>query len=126
MIEIVISMFLFGLVAVAILPLLISSMQATARNSVVAVATQVAAQQLEQMRASGSSCSAVKAFASTLPAVVPNGSNPLQPHLHLTLPAGDTCVSPYLRTVPLRIWVTEVGSPNPLADVASLILLDAP
>jgi type II secretory pathway pseudopilin PulG len=126
LIEVVISMLLIGLLAIAFLPLLITTMQATVLNSTVASATQVVTQQLEQARASGSSCSAVKAFAAAEPAPVDQPRGPLQPHLSLDLPASDVCQEPYLRTVALRVWVTEEGSTSPLAEATTLILLDAP
>jgi type II secretory pathway pseudopilin PulG len=126
MIEIVISMFLLGILAIAFLPVLITSMKASVVNTTVASAAQVVTQQLEQARATGSSCSAVKAFAAAVPAAVAQPRGALQPHLYLDLPAGDVCTAPYLRTVSLRVWVTAPGSSTALAEATTLILLDAP
>ena len=124
-IEIVISMFLLALLAIAFLPMLITSLSSTAANATAATATQIVNQQLEQARASGSSCSAVKSFAAaSVPAVAqPRGA--LQPHRALDLPVGDVCTSPYLRTVLLRVWVTGATG-APISEAPTLILLDAP
>ncbi|MFC5928081.1 hypothetical protein D6T64_10260 [Cryobacterium melibiosiphilum] len=126
LIEIVISMFLIAVLAIAFLPVLAQAAQIAAVNAVRASATQIVVQQLEQVGALGSSCSAVKAFAATVPVPVADARGTLQPYLALTVPAGDVCVEPYLRVVPLRVWVTRVGSSAELASANTLILLDAP
>ncbi|MCU1507715.1 MAG: type secretion system protein [Microbacteriaceae bacterium] len=128
LIEIVVSMFLLGLLAIATLPLLIQSMAVASKNATIASATQVVEQQLEQLRASGSSCSAVKTLVAATPATVPERGVSLQPHLQLILPASppDVCQAPYLRTVPVRVWVTVAGSTTVLAEATKLVLLDTP
>jgi type II secretory pathway pseudopilin PulG len=124
-IEIVVSMFLLALLAVAMLPLLIQSMRVASTNATIAVATQVVAQQLEQLTASGSSCSAVKTFVAATPAAVAGPSGSLQPHLEfIGLPAGDVCQAPYLRTVSVHIWVTAAGATVSLSEAGKLVLLD--
>lgn len=126
-IEIIVSMFLLALLAVAMLPLLIQSMKVASRNSSIASATQVVGLQLEQLRVSGSSCSAVKLFVASAPAVVPGPAGNLQPHLEfIGLPAGDVCQVPYLRTVTVHVWVTAVGSTPTLSEASKLVLLDTP
>ena len=50
LIEVVVSMFMLALLAVAFLPVLISGVQSTARNAVVATATQLANQSIETAR----------------------------------------------------------------------------
>lgn len=126
-IEIIVSMFLLALLAVAMLPLLMKSMTVASRNSTIASANQIVGQQLEQLRASGSSCSAVKLFVATLPAVVAGPAGNLQPRLEfIGLPAGDVCQVPYLRTVTVHVWVTTVGSASILSEASKLVLLDTP
>ena len=120
-------MFLLALLAVAMLPLLIQSMTVASRNSKIASATQVVGQQLEQLRASGSSCSAVKLFVADTPAVVAGPAGTLQPHLEfIGLPAGDICQVPYLRTVTVHVWVTAVGSTPTISEASKHVLLDTP
>ena len=126
-IEIIVSMFLLALLAVAMLPLLIDSMRVASTNASIAAATQVVAQQLERLRDSGSSCSAVKTLVATPPAVVAGPAGSQQPQLEfIGLPAGDVCQTPYLRTVNVRIWVTAVGSTATLSEASKLVLLDTP
>ena len=125
-IEIVVSMFLLGLLAIATLPLLMQSMTIASNNSKIVAATQVVAQQFQQLKDSGSSCSAVKTLVAATPAAVPGPGGNLQPHLQLNLPASDVCQSPYLRTVAVHIWVTAVGSTTTLAEADKLVLLDTP
>jgi type II secretory pathway pseudopilin PulG len=125
-IEIVVSMFLLGLLAIATLPLLMQSMIVASNNSRIVTATQVVAQQLQQLTNSGSSCSAIKTLVAAAPAVVPGPGGNLQPHLQLNLPATDVCQAPYLRTVAVHIWVTAVGSTTILAVADKLVLLDTP
>jgi type II secretory pathway pseudopilin PulG len=124
LIEIVVSMFLLGLLAIATLPLLIQSLTVTTTNSKIAFATQVVAQQLQRLKDSGSSCGAVKTLAAATPVPVTRAGGNLQPYLQLNLPAGDICMAPYLRTVSVRIWVTAVGSTAVLAEAYKLVLLD--
>jgi len=125
-IEIIVSMFLLALLAIAFLPLLITSLQVTVTNAQVATATQLVTRQLEQIGAAGSSCSAVKALVAVTPAPVADPNGELQPRHALGLPAGDVCAAPYLRTVSLRVWVTETGSSDVLAEARTLVLLDVP
>ncbi|TFB75943.1 type II secretion system protein [Cryobacterium glaciale] len=125
-VEIVVAMFLIGILAVAFLPILVQSVRVTATNARLAEATQVVAQQLERVGAAGSSCSAVKAITASVPAAVETKRGSLQPHLRLNLPVSDVCAEPYLRVVQLRVWASDVGSTEELAAAETLILLDAP
>jgi hypothetical protein len=84
------------------------------------------AQQLERVGAAGSSCSAVKAVTESVPAAVETKRGFLQPHLRLNLPSTDVCAEPYLRVVQMRVWASAVGSNDELAAAETLILLDAP
>lgn len=125
LIEIVVSMLIIALISMSFLPLAIQAIKQTFANANLTTATQIVAQQLEQVRAAGSSCSAVKAFAATVPAEVVNTRGSFQPHLYLDVPAGDVCDAT-VRTLPLRIWVTKPGSSQVLAEANKLVLLDAP
>lgn len=66
LIEIVISMFMLALLAIAVLPLLITGLQASVRNTTMATATQLVGKEIEQARlAARSSCATLVAtFAS--------------------------------------------------------------
>jgi type II secretory pathway pseudopilin PulG len=125
-VEIVVAMFLIGLLAVAFLPILVQSVRVSDTNVTIAEATQVVAQQLERVGAAGSSCSAVKAITASDPAPVATSRGSLQPHLRLNLPPTDVCAEPHLRVVQLRVWASFSGSNDELAAAETLILLDAP
>ncbi|WP_158252059.1 prepilin-type N-terminal cleavage/methylation domain-containing protein [Cryobacterium sp. M25] len=126
LIEVLVSMMLFAVVSVAALPLLLQSITTTTTNAKVAVATQIVSQQLEQVRSSGSSCSAIKSLLATTPATESNDRGVYLPRWTVDLPVGDVCTAPYLRNVSVRVWVTESGSTRVLSEALKLVLLDAP
>lgn len=61
-IEILVSMLLLALLALAFLPLLIQSLQVSVSNSTLATATQLVAQQMEELRAMSPVCDTLDAF----------------------------------------------------------------
>lgn len=126
LVEVLVSMMLLALLAVSTLPLLIQSLTTASRNAKTAIATQIVAQQFEQVRSSGSSCSAVKALIATTPPAEAGSRGTFQSHWKLNLPVGDVCSNPYLRTVSVHVWVTESSSATVLAGARKLVLLDAP
>lgn len=63
LIEIVISMFLLALLALAFAPVLITSLQASTRNTTLATATQLVNERMQIAQASGPACSAVASIA---------------------------------------------------------------
>jgi Tfp pilus assembly protein PilV len=66
MIEIVVSMFMLALLAIAFLPVLLTGVRSTASNAVTATATQLANQSLEATRASTfATCAALQGLRST-------------------------------------------------------------
>jgi type II secretory pathway pseudopilin PulG len=89
MIEIVVSMLMLALLAVAFLPVLITGLKSTAANAVSATATQLANQAIESVRdGSYANCAALNALASS--AFKPDGrSGQLQVVRVVTCVAGD-------------------------------------
>jgi len=70
LVEIVISMFLLALLAVAFLPFLIESLLTTVRNSTTATATQLASEQLDAASLVPRTCDGLAAFgAASIPTV---------------------------------------------------------
>lgn len=66
MIEIVVSMFMLLLLAMAFLPVLIQGLRTTSSNAVVATATQLVNQGIESLRSTTyASCAALNALATT-------------------------------------------------------------
>ena len=126
LIETMIAMLLIAILSVAFFPVLVQGLKTSTANATRAIATQILAEELEQLRDSGSICSAVKAFVASVPPAVPNQSGSLQASRALPLlPPADVCVAPFLRTVAVHIAVTDTGSGDVLAEVDTLVVLDA-
>ena len=126
LIEIVVSMFLLGLMAVAFLPLLITSLQTTVLNSTIATATQLVEQQLEWARLEVDTCTALKTDYRDvmLPAVTDARGVSYQPTRIV-----DWCSSlltDYPTTVGVEVTVSMVGSAQPPVTAKTLVYLRAP
>ena len=63
LIEIVISMFLLAVLAMAFLPLLVQSLKQSAANATLVTATQLVNERLELVQSAGGTCSSIGAFA---------------------------------------------------------------
>lgn len=125
LIEIVISMFLLGLLAVAFLPLLVTSMQTTVRNSNIATATQLVNKQMEQARAAGNTCTALTAFGNATIAPVSDARG----RTYQAARTVASCPAPatgYPRTVGVSVSVSVVGSAMLPVTVTTLVYLKAP
>jgi type II secretory pathway pseudopilin PulG len=122
MIEIVVSMFLIALVAIAFIPVLIQSMRLSVINTSIATATQLVSQNMEQARAQGTNCADLRLFAAeAVGAVVDKRGRSFQP---VRDPISCTGTSAdYPKTVPFRVRVTETGSSVELASATTLLLV---
>ena len=63
MVEIVVAMFLLGILSLMILPVIISAMTLASKNVTIATATQLSNQQVDVARSLPSSCASLTAFA---------------------------------------------------------------
>jgi len=124
-IEVVISMFLLAVLAMAFIPLLINSTKATASNTTIATATQIVNQQIEGARAVRSasatspSCDDLTKFIQvTLPPVI-------DPRGVILTPKWDaiTCPVDYPGVVRARISVTRSGHATPVASAVTLVFV---
>ncbi|WP_166785363.1 type II secretion system protein [Cryobacterium sp. TMT2-17-1] len=107
LIEIVISMFLLGLLAVAFLPLLVNSVRTTVTNSSIATATQLVNQEMKKAQLAGDTCALITAYGSTsVPVVSPDSRGVSYQPAHVVGP----CPLAYPGTVPVTVSVTVVGS----------------
>lgn len=126
LIEIVISMFLLGLLAIAFLPLLITSMQTTVRNSTIATATQLVNQQMEEARVAGDTCAALTAYGDAsvaLPTTTDARGVSYQPTREV---APCTLETVYPRTVSVTVLVSMVASTVAPVTATTLVYLRAP
>lgn len=125
LIEIVISMFLLALLAMAFLPLLITSLKTIVRSSTIATATQLVSQQMERARTIGNTCTALTAFAAeTLAAETDARGTKYQPSR--TVGACPAIASSYPITVRVTISVSVVGASIPAPTASTLVFLGAP
>jgi len=120
LIEVMVSMFLLALLAVAFLPLLVTGMKTTARNATIATASGLVSAQLEQVRTLASTCAAVGAFDDTTVATVTDERGTVF-HPRRAVAA---CPSTYPGTVRVRAWVTENTGSTVLAQAVTYVYLE--
>ncbi|TFD17166.1 hypothetical protein [Cryobacterium sp. TMT2-23] len=126
-IEIVVSMFLLGLLIISFAPVLISSLQFTARNTTIATATQIVNQQIEAARAVRSvtstapSCNDIKLFLAVTqaPVVDPRGVT-LQSAWDTFAPCTASLLPGYVR---VRVSVGQIGYASPTASAATFVFV---
>lgn len=123
MIEIIISMFLLGLLAVAFLPLLVTSMRATVTNSSIATATQLVNQQMDQARTAGNTCALISAFGAASVSAVPPDARGVSYQPTRTV---DPCPASYPNTIRVRVSVAVVGSTITPVTATTLVFVKAP
>jgi len=123
LIEIVVSMFLIALMAMAMLPVLISSMRLTATNVVVTRATQVVSSQFDLARKQGElapTCSAMRSLATASPiAVVDPSGEPLR-YRRLV-----ECPTSYPGTVALTVTVEMSNTGIEISSARTLIVVSS-
>lgn len=121
MIEIVVSMFLLALLAVAFLPLLITALKTTVQISSVATSSQFVSRQLDEVRALAPNCTAIGAFDDTPVATTTSAEGTVyQPHREVF-----ACPSSYPGVIKVRAWVTEAGESKKLSEATTLVYVRA-
>ena len=118
LIEIVVSMFLLGLLVVSTLPILVQGLRMSATNSTLASATQLANQQIEQVRAK-QSCDDIVESTSTV--------DTSGPSLTVSRTVGATCpASGYPITVPVAVQVSRSDTGDVLVTASTRIFVSGP
>lgn len=118
LIEIVVAMFLLAIVSMAVLPLLVQGLKSSSVNATLATATQLANQQIEQVR-SQSLCSAIVPATST---VTTQGVT-----LNVSRTIGPSCpVSGYPITVPVSVSVTRTDTNAVITSAKTLVFATGP
>jgi type II secretory pathway pseudopilin PulG len=121
LVEIVVSMFLLGLLALAFLPFLVQALQVSVMNTTLVTSTQLVSQQMQQLRAQASTCTAVTTFAGQpVPAVTDTRGITLEPHR-----SAGACPATYPGTIKVTAWVNQLGKPARLAEAVSLVYVRA-
>lgn len=119
LVEIIVAMLLFGLLAMSFLPLLVMAVKASANNARIATASQLAGQQLEQVRAEGDNCASIEALNGAQSSTTDDQAVIYQPEIIVgTCPAAF----PGVIAVEARVWNTTIGNPDgPLATATTLV-----
>ncbi|MDP1710839.1 MAG: prepilin-type N-terminal cleavage/methylation domain-containing protein [Candidatus Nanopelagicaceae bacterium] len=122
-IEVVVSMFLLGIMSASFVPLLLNSWKDTGANTTIATATQIVNEQIEGARAvrstssSTPSCADVLAYLQvTLPPVIDPRGVTLQPEWSAT-----SCPPMYPGVVRASVQVSRIGVATPIASAVTLI-----
>lgn len=115
-------MFLLTLLSIAFLPVLISAMQATVRNSTVATASQLLSEQLDAATLVPRSCAAFNQFASqAIPQVIDERGTRYQASRAVT---GCTPAS-YPAPVTIVVRVTVIGEPDIRVQATTLGVVES-
>ena len=124
LIEIVISMFLLGLLAAAFLPLLVQGLKQSAANATLATATQLANDQIELVR------SATKCSELGLPTTVTTTTivDPRKVTLSIVRTVGSSCapIAEDPVKVPVSVTVTRTDTGDVLATAHTFVFVSEP
>lgn len=119
LIDIVVSMFLLALLAVAFLPALLQSAEASAVNTTMARANQLVASEMENLRNLGSQCAPVREFAAAARSAVDVNGTSLRSALdEITCPT-----EPGPTTIPVRVFVTDTATGELLVEATTLLFV---
>lgn len=121
LVEIVVAMFILGIVAISLLPLLVQGLRVSAMNATLASATQLVNDQIEQARAQAT-CDGVTAMeGTTITAADVRGRQ-----FDVIVDADDSCPAAYPDVMKLVVQVADHKEPATiLAEATTLILVDA-
>jgi type II secretory pathway pseudopilin PulG len=117
--EVVVSLLLLSLLAIGFIPLLMQSLRVSVSTSTLATATQLVAQQLEELRALDSRCRSLQVYAAKANVEDPAGQ-PLRARIsEITCPPDTTVPT----TVEVRVWVTARNETT-IAEATTLVFVD--
>ncbi|MBC7724511.1 MAG: type II secretion system protein [Burkholderiaceae bacterium] len=121
LVEIIVSMFLLGLLAVTFLPLLVQALRVTAVNDNLVAASQLVATRFEQLRAVGTDCADLKALAASPVPVSDVDGHPLQTTVSaIQCPAAGA----FPATVAVRVAVTDLAGSHVVVESSTLVFVD--
>ncbi len=121
LVEIVVSMFLLAILALAMLPVLIQGLLQSAENTTLATANQVASKYLELARAEPDTCQAVQDFAGT---AVPAHTDPRGIELYVSLTHG-TCPADLPGVMAFGVSVTRGDTGTTTATAETYIYVES-
>jgi type II secretory pathway pseudopilin PulG len=119
LVEIVVSMFMLALLAMAFLPFLIQSLTATKANTTLATATQVVAKQMDDLRLiSPATCTSLTAFRDLATAVQDTTR-----HVTLSVQRSFTCPASLPATATVTIAVLDTSTNATLAKASTVVFV---
>ncbi len=119
LIEIVISMFLISLLAIAFIPVIVSALRASELNSTSATATRLVSQAIDDARSRGAAdCAAAQLLNTEVEEVDAQG---VTIRVTTTVPPVGTCVDGTVMTV--TVIAVDDADDSPLADARTQIFL---
>ena len=121
LIEIVVSMFLIALLAMAFLPLLITSLKSTRVNSSSAAATQLVSQQLAQLRILPATCASTEQFRDAIVDPVTDARGVVLTTQRIV----DDCPASLPGTVRVRVVVTDSDGTSSEATTLFMVVTAA-
>jgi type II secretory pathway pseudopilin PulG len=123
LIEIVVSMFMLALLAMAFLPLLVQGLKQSASTATMATATQLVHDQIELARSRQATCTALTTFTANQNLAVPI-VDPRHVSLEVNLILGD-CPEDYPGTVKLTATVTRGDAGDVVSTASTLVYVEA-
>lgn len=124
LIEIVISMFLISLLAIAFIPVIVAGIRASSLNSTVATATRLVSQGLDVTRAAAPvDCAGAQLLNATVDQVDAQG---VAIRVVTSVPPIGTCVDGSVMTVTVVAFDAADITATPIADARTQIFLGGP
>ncbi|MFO7689989.1 MAG: prepilin-type N-terminal cleavage/methylation domain-containing protein [Cryobacterium sp.] len=125
MIEIVVSMFLLALLAIAFLPLLVQSLQVSVQNARLATATQLASSQIDAVRSAGGTCTGIAASAVLPPVVDERGGTLVSARTLEWFDSNGDAVTRCPDTFPATVRVSAVvaSAAEPAVNLATVVTI---
>jgi type II secretory pathway pseudopilin PulG len=118
LVEIVVAMFMLGILAISLAPLLIQGMQASVRNTTVAAGTQLASERVQVAKAASPVCADVLATAGVTSITDARGVG-----LEATTVAGSCPGGTGVGTVSIEVTVVRTDTDETVASVATFVFV---
>jgi type II secretory pathway pseudopilin PulG len=113
MVEVIVSLFLLGLMAIVILPVMISTLRLSSSNISLTTATQLVSEQMDVARGLSPTCAALQTWAAEQNGLLVTDPRGVVLEIHRQVPA--TCPTAYPSAFAFTAWVTVDGSSDRVA-----------
>lgn len=121
LVEVVVSMFILAIIAMAFLPVLIQGMKSSVTNATSATAGQLVSQEMDAARALPATCAALDAFDDATPATSTDARGTVfQPHRSV-----GACPTSYPGVIEVRVWITEGAGTAVKAEAKTLVYVSS-